>query len=320
MRRKKVNPSDEGVRVDFVDQNGDSWTEYPVLHPKFKDWYNTNYYGIEEVITAEEATKETLQKAFEQSPWYGATANNIDWIQRVKIQGVLQKYTTNAISSTINLPNDVSKEAVSNIYMESWKAGLKGVTIYRDGCRTGVLVAETKPKTEVNEFGYHDAPKRPKKLDAQLHLVTIKGERYGVVVGLLNDNPYEVFAFPATEETKSVKGNIVKIKKGHYDFVSDTLTIPNLHTASLHADEQVLTRLVSGLLRHGTNPYFIIEQINKAPLEIVSFGKALGRVLKTYIKEEELKGKLKCSDCGSENVRLQEGCLTCNDCGSSKCG
>lgn len=317
MRRKKVNPSDEGVRVDFVDQNGDSWTEYAVLHPKFKEWLKVKNGGEYDEI---DWNRENLEHWFKVSPWYGATANDIDWIQRVRIQGVLQKYTTNAISSTINLPNDVSKESVSNIYMESWKAGLKGVTIYRDGCRTGVLVAETKPKTEVNEFGYHDAPKRPKKLDAQLHLVTIKGERYGVVVGLLNDNPYEVFAFPATEETKSVKGNIVKIKKGHYDFVSDTLVIPNLHTASLHADEQVLTRLVSGLLRHGTNPYFIIEQINKAPLEIVSFGKALGRVLKTYIKEEALKGKLKCNDCNSENVRLQEGCLTCNDCGSSKCG
>lgn len=119
---------------------------------------------------------------------------------------------------------------------------------------------------------------------------------------------------------KNTKGYIVKVKKGHYDFISDSITISNLQTASLHADEQVLTRLVSGLLRHGTNPYFIIDQINKTPLEIVSFGKALSRVLKNYISEDKLKGKLKCNDCGSSNVKLQEGCLTCMECGSSKCG
>jgi ribonucleoside-diphosphate reductase alpha chain len=321
MRRKKVNPSDKGVRVDFVDQNGDSWQEFPVLHPKFKDWVLANWTKVivtQEFVDVNNLSKEALQKFFELSPWYKACANDISWEKRVDIQAVIQKYTTNAISSTMNLPNDVTKETVAGIYMESWKRGLKGITIYRDGCRTGVLVSETKVQT--NEFGYSDAPKRPKELEAQLHVVSVKGQKYGVVVGMLNDNPYEVFAFPANEDLKSVKGAIFKVKKGQYDFVSEDGEISNLQSQALHAEEQVLTRLVSGMLRHGMNPYFIIDQINKTPLEVVSFGKALTRILKQYIKDDEIKGKAKCSDCGSENVRLQEGCLTCNSCGSSKCG
>lgn len=319
MRRKKVNPSDKNVRVDFVDQNSDSWQEYPILHPKFKDWFIITYVGNKEYAleVIEKASKEQLQNIFERSPWYKACANDISWEKRVDIQAVIQKYTTNAISSTMNLPNNVSKEIVANIYMEAWKRGLKGITIYRDGCRTGVLVSETKVQT--NQFGYSDAPKRPKQLDAQLHVVSVKGKKYGVVVGMLNDNPYEVFAFPANEDLKSVKGSIFKVKKGQYDFISEDGELNNLQSAALHAEEQVLTRLVSGMLRHGMNPYFIIDQINKTPLEIVSFGKALTRVLKSYIKEDTLQGKMKCNDCGSTNIRLQEGCQTCNDCGSSKC-
>lgn len=318
MRRKKVNPSDENVRVDFVDQNGDSWTEYPVLHPKFRNWLevNSSKEEIEEVLN----NKEKLKKTFETSPWYKACANDIDWEKRIEIQSVIQKYTTNAISSTLNLPNNVSKETVEKIYFEGWKKGLKGVTIYRDGCRTGVLVSETQPKTKTNEFGYSDAPKRPKELDGQLHVVTVKGQKYGVVVGLLNNNPYEIFAFPLEGTINPSKGIVKKVKKGHYDFISENFSLKNLQIAAIHVDEQILTRLVSGMLRHGMNPYFIIDQINKTPLEVVSFGKAIARVLKNYIKEESLKGKVKCNDCGSENVRLQEGCLTCNDCGSSKCG
>jgi ribonucleoside-diphosphate reductase alpha chain len=338
MRRKKVNPSDKNARVDFVDQNGDSWQEYPVVHPKFREWYYMHplkkedgyarvvkYEGIPvdyeyEIIAIEDLTKEQLESVFKESPWYKSCANDIDWEKRIEVQAMVQKYTTNAISSTMNLPENVSKETVDKIYRTAWSKGLKGITIYRDNCRTGVLVAETPKKAIINEFGYTDAPKRPKELDAQMHVVSVKGQKYGVAVGFLNDQPYEVFAFKATDEIKSVKGRIVKVKKGHYDFLDGDFDVKNLQTAALHADEQVLTRLVSGMLRHGMNPYFIISQIDKTPLEVISFGKALTRVLKTYIKEQELKGKLKCADCGSHDVRLQEGCLTCMSCGSSKCG
>lgn len=315
MRRKKVNPSDKSIRVDFVDQSGDNWQEYPVLHSKFNEWLKVQNGGEYDEINW---NKENLEHWFKVSPWYKACANDIDWEKRIEMQAIVQRYTTNAISSTMNLPETVTKETVEQIYFKAWEKGLKGVTIYRDGCRTGVLVSETKVQT--NEFGYSDAIKRPKEVEAQLHVVTVKGEKYGVAVGILNGNPYEVFAFPATEDIRSVKGRIVKVKRGHYDFLDGDVNVKNLQSAALHTDEQILTRLVSGMLRHGMNPYFIIEQINKTPLEVVSFGKALTRVLKQYVKEEELKGKVKCNDCSSENVKLQEGCLTCLDCGSSKCG
>jgi ribonucleoside-diphosphate reductase alpha chain len=173
-RRKKINPNEEGVRVDFVDQNGDSWTEYPVLHPYFKEWCENK----EESIGIENYSKEALKELFEKSPYYGSTANDIDWVKRVEIQGIIQKYTTHSISSTINLPNNVTEAEVSDIYMQSWKKGLKGITVYRDGSRSGVLI--TEPKKEINTFGYVDAVKRPKELKAELHTVTIKGEQYEV--------------------------------------------------------------------------------------------------------------------------------------------
>lgn len=313
MRRKKVNPSDKGIRVDFVDQNGDSWTEYPVLHPQFKEWLLVQATSMPDAMA-----KQDLGKWFEESPWYGATANDIDWRRRVEIQGIIQKYTTNAISSTLNLPNNVSKETVSGIYMTAWKTGLKGVTIYRDGCRSGVLVADSAKKSS---FDYSDAVKRPKEIEGHLHVVTVKGVKYGVIIGMMDEKPYELFAFNLPDEIKeSCNGKIVKVKKGHYNFVCEDGTLKNLQEAAVKSDELVLTRLVSGMLRHGAKPQFVMEQIDKCDLEVVSFGKAISRVLKKYVKDEDMVARNKCKDCGSANVRMQEGCLTCLDCGSSKCG
>jgi len=315
MRRKKVNPSDKNVRIDFVDQNGDSWTEYPVLHPKFKDWL---YYIAGEGLTDKMLTKEFIEHWYKQSPWYKSTANDISWEKRIQIQAVIQMYTTNAISSTLNLPKDVSKETVANIYMAAWKAGLKGVTIYRDGCRTGVLVAET---TKKSSFDYSDAIKRPKEIEGMLHVVSVKGIKYGVIVGLMDGKPYELFAFNLPSEIKdSCNGKIIKVKKGHYNFECEDGSMKNLQEAAIKNDELVLTRLVSGMLRHGAKPQFVMEQIDKCDLEVVSFGKAVSRVLKKYVKDEEMVSRNTCKDCNSSNVRMQEGCLTCMDCGSSKCG
>jgi ribonucleoside-diphosphate reductase alpha chain len=316
MRKKKVNPSDAGVRVDFVDQNGDSWTEYPVIHPKFKMWIESGLKGV----IAENLTKDQLEQNFVLSPWYKSTANDIDWIQRIRIQSVLQRYTTNAISSTINLPNTVSKEEVSNIYMEAWRQGLKGVTVYRDGCRTGVLTTDTKPKVETDKFGYLDAVKRPKELDGCLHLVTVKGERYGVIVGLLDDNPYEVFAFRANSQLVACCGKIIKVKRGQYAFLSEQVALDHLETATVNADEQVLSRFTSALLRHRASPTYICEQIDKTPLEVVSFGKALKRVLIKYQKQEGLNRKETCPNCGEDSLIREEGCKRCLSCGHSECG
>jgi ribonucleoside-diphosphate reductase alpha chain len=315
MRRKKINPSDKGSRVDFVDQSGDSWQEFPVIHPKFHDWMKEVMGGEIDEITLD---KSTLEHWFKASPWYGATANDIDWKDRIELQSVIQKYTTNAISCTINLPNDVDKKTVAGIYDMAWHYGLKGVTIYRDGCRSGVLVSETAKKSY---FNYSDSIKRPKEINGTLHVITVKGVKYGVIIGIIDDKPYELFAFNLPEDIKdSCNGKIVKVKKGHYNFECEDGTIKNLQKEAVKSDELVLTRLVSGMLRHGAKPQFVMEQIDKCDLEVVSFGKAISRTLKKYVKDEEMVSRNNCKDCGSKNVRMQEGCLACLDCGSSKCG
>lgn len=327
IRKKKINANDVGTRVDYVDQNGDSWQEFPVLHPKFKDWI-LFYTGSElSGEDPEHLTEEGVKTLFKESPWYGSCANDIAWEKRIEMQSVIQKYTTNAISSTMNLPKDVSKETVSQIYKTAWEYGLKGVTIYRDGCRSGVL---TSGKEE-NHFEYKDAVKRPKDLDAELHVTTVKGEKYAVVVGTMDSKPYEIFAFEVglnghevlfsdEGKLKSTIGKLSKIKKGQYDFVSEKGTLKSVQEAGVRHDELVLTRLISGMLRHGAKPQFVMEQIDKCDLEVVSFGKAVSRILKKYVNDGDMVARNSCKECSSKNVRMQEGCLTCLDCGSSKCG
>jgi len=317
-RRKKINPSDKDSRVDFTDQNGDKWQEFPVLHPKFLDWYiiaaRCEHCPEIAIKALEEANKEMLQKVFEESPYYKSTANDIDWIKRNEIQAILQKYTTNAISSTINLPSTVTEQEVSDIYMSGWKLGLKGQTVYVDGSRSGVLITEsTKDKPT---FEYKDAVKRPRELDADVHHVTIKGVAYKILVGLLDNKPYEVF-FDESENKISGRGIIFKKKRGNYFFKKDDITTD---ITSAMSDEQVaISRLVSTSLRHGASIHFITEQLLKCDGDIFSFTKSLARVLKKYIPEG-VKSTVTCNDCGSSNVIFQEGCQTCQDCGNSRCG
>lgn len=317
MRRKKINPNEEGVRVDFIDQNGDKWQEFPIVHPKLKDWYNNSECRGENGAYFDSIswTKEGIQKVFELSPWYGSTANDIDWKKRVEIQSILQKYTTNAISSTINLPNTVSYEEVSSIYKYGWLKGLKGQTVYVDGSRSGVLVSDTKK--DINIIKYIDAPKRPKSLNAKLHIVNSKGRKFGVIVGFMDDKPYELFAFENPQHD-NINGEIIKIKKGHYNFISSKYNIENLQISAEYGEELLLCRWISMLLRHGARPEFIIDQVTKTPLQIDAFGKAITRVLKRYIPDGTRSG-LTCSECGGNNIVFEEGCSRCLDCGSSKC-
>jgi ribonucleoside-diphosphate reductase alpha chain len=330
IRRKKVNPNDKDVRVDFTDQNGDTWQEFPVLHPKFKDWIlseskRISEEGCEESHIAKLMLKpgaidrlnnDDLEIAFKQSPWFGSTANDIDWVKRVKIQALIQKYITHSISSTINLPSDVSEEAVSEIYLESWKQGLKGITVYRDGSRSGVMITET----EKDKFNYHDAPKRPKSLDGEVHVVTALGEKYSVIVGLMDNKPYEVFVEPG-DNMMLHNGQISKKKKGLYileNKVKDSVVTETL-SLSLSDEEVALTRMISTALRHGADIKFVVEQLNKADGTIVSFSKAIARTLKKYIPDGT-KSTVHCMDCGSDNVVFEEGCNKCLSCGSSACG
>lgn len=315
IRRKKVNPGEEGVRVDFVDQNGDAWMEFAVLHPKFKDWILVRNKDVihnsqtdEEYINYLASDKDYLQRLFEDSPWYGSTANDIDWSKRVEIQSIIQKYISHSISSTINLPESVTKEEVSKIYMESWKKGLKGVTVYREGSRTGVLVSKSISE---NSFEYKDAPKRPKTLDAEVHNVTALGDKFTVIVGLYDSKPYEVFV--AGNNLKKGTTTITKLSRGKYEVEGNTLEL------DITDEEAALTRMISTALRHGADIKFIVEQLNKADGTIVSFSKAIARVLKKYIPDGE-KSTVSCNDCGSDNVIFEEGCNKCLDCGSSKCG
>lgn len=323
IRRKKINPNDKDARVDFVDKLGDKWQEFPVFHEGFKMWYDLNpdEDGFGNVIPLEVFNKQELDKLIARSPYAGSTAPEIDWQKRVKMQGIIQKYITHSISSTINLPENVSIEEVSDIYFEAWKAGLKGITVYRDGSRSGVLVTSSSGGDD--EFVYHDAPKRPQSLDAECTVTRVKGVPYAVIMGFLNEKPYEVFAFHVPDEaTKYIvngKGTVRKEKKTYTFIYENGYIVSDLNQLTNLPDEQMLTRLVSGMMRHGVNPKFIYEQIDKCPLEVVSFGKALGRVIKKYIPEKELLERHKCKDCGSSNIRFEEGCAKCNDCGSSKC-
>ena len=310
IRRKKVNPDDKDVRVDFTDKQGDNWQEFPVMHPKLINWmhqkeltYNTN---------------EEFEKIVKKSPWYNSCAPDINWIKRVELQAIVQKYTTHSISSTINLPRDVSTEEVSKIYMESWKKGLKGITVYRDGSRDGVLVTNIDDE---ESFETHDAPKRPKDLPCEVHHATIKGKLYIVVVGLFDEKPYEVFAFnPVKDDYKIPKGNGVLIKKsrGKYEFKNgqEWGSIPEY----MNDEEETITRLVSTSLRHGVDIQFVVEQLNKTQGDITSFSKAVARTLKKYISDERLAKRAACNSCQSTDIIFEEGCMRCRSCGSSKCG
>lgn len=314
-RRKKVNPGDDKVRVDFVDQNGDSWMEYPVVHPKIETWWKTITNGVGKDFS--EMTPDEIKTVFEESPWHNSTANDISWTERVKIQSIVQKYTTHSISSTINLPNDVSVDDVKEIYEKSWEDGLKGVTVYRDGCRTGVLVSDSEKKEE--GFTSHNAPKRPPVLAADAYKVSVMGEKFGVFVGLMDDKPYEVFAMHGDDYKHDIRGQIEKRKRGIYAFTSNNFSVDNIASdEKMDNSEQALCRMISTSLRHGAEIKFVVEQLNKTTGSISSFSKAISRTLKRYIPDGE-ESTASCPECGGK-VIFEEGCQRCISCGNTKCG
>ncbi len=308
-RRRKINPSDQNVRVDFVDQNGDKWMEYAVLHPKFRDWMKVNGWEPENNYDSDQ-----LQAIFEESPWYKSTANDIKWERRVKLQSILQKYTTSAISSTVNVPNNIDPDTISKIYLTAWEYKCKGITVYRDGCRTGVLVNKSDEET----FSHHDAVKRPKKLECDVHVVSVKGTKYNVIVGLYKDNPYEIFAHLHNGINVSKgKGYITKEGKGKYIYGSDRFE--NVSVTNDMSDEQAaITRLISTSLRHGVHIKYICEQVEKTDGDLTSFTKAVSRVLKKYIDDGE-PSTLVCPECNEPNLVFEEGCKKCLSCGYSAC-
>lgn len=328
MRRKKVNK--EAERVDFVDEIGDKWQEFPVLHEKFKDWCLRHLSSIDVYFWGRDITKlskEELQKAFEISPWFGSTANDIDWVKRVEIQGIIQKYITHSISSTINLPNTVTEAEVAEIYIEAWKKGLKGVTVYRDGSRSGVLVSESTNK-ELVTFHENHAPKRPKSLACKVVRFNNNKEKWIAFVGLMDNKPYEVFTGKAdtVDLPLSIEiGEIKKVKddtdKKRYDFIYEGGAVEGISGIS-SPDYWNYGKLISGMLRHGMPLPFVVDTIQNLTWDsdhINTWKAGMARALKKFIKDGSAVG-FTCNDCGSTNVVFQEGCLSCKDCGSSKCG
>ena len=323
-RRKKVNPG-ENVRVDFVDQNGDCWMEYAVMHPKFIYWYHIQIGQIYDLIDCktylESLSISGINGLVKKSPWNQSTANDINWVKRVQMQGIIQKYVTHSISSTINLPNDVSVEEVSNIYLKSWEHNLKGVTVYRDGCRSGVMISNETKKSPSNQFSYNDAIKRPKELPCTIHNVSVNKEPFTVVVGLLDQKPYEVFVLPAAVMKDYKTGLLSKKGKGTYTLtcsLDDEISIVKDITANMTDEQEAITRLVSTSLRHGADVKFICEQLLKTKGGLNSFTKAIARVLKKHVPDGEKSGTV-CESCGSGQVIYEDGCQKCIDCGASRC-
>lgn len=325
MRRKKVNANDKNQRVDFTDQNGDTWQEFPVLHERFKNWIKIQDPNV--IIS--ELTSEDLNEYFIKSPWYNATANDIDWVKRVEIQSTIQKYISHSISSTINLPSDVKEEEVSTIYLESHKKGLKGITVYRDGSRSGVLVSNEK-KEEITKFNEHHAPKRPKSLEARLVRFNNNKEKWIAFIGVLDNKPYEIFTGRVDEiaiPTRIENGFIVKNKTKEsrsYDFEYEGGVEQNIDK-TFHQDYWNYGRLISGVLRHGMPMHYVIGMIGTLKFDddhINTWKAGVSRALKKFIPDGKVEG-VKCQnpDCTGDrtNVIFEEGCMKCLDCGNDKC-
>jgi ribonucleoside-diphosphate reductase alpha chain len=324
-RRRKVNPNDLDVKVTFKDEVGDSWEEFNVFHHKFVDWLKLNSYDPDEVTRM--GDKE-IEKIIEKSPYYKATANDVDWIAKVKMQGAIQKWVDHSISVTINLPSDAKEELVSELYLTAWKSGCKGATVYRDGSRNGVLIAG---KTEVRP----ERPKRPKVLDCDVIRFNINEEKWVAFVGLKESRPYEIFTGIADEEIfpipKSIiKGKIIKIKDDdgntRYDFqYTDKYGYKKTMGGLSHMFKPEFwnyAKLISGVLRHEMPIQDVVNLVSSLKLDsesINNWKNGVERALKKYIPNGT-KAKGKCGECGSDNLVYEEGCLICKDCGSSKCG
>lgn len=298
-RRKKGNPNDKGFRSDFVDQNGDHWMNFIVRHHGLQDYIN---------ITG---------KTLEDSPYYLATANDIDWINRIKMQAALQKHIDNSISLTVNLPEDIDKETVSKIYFTAWESGCKGCTIYRENCRTGVLVALDKTNKPAKIS--NDAQKRPQTLPCDIYHITVKGKEFFCLIGKLNEEPYEVLAGENGCISKKAKhGKITKIKRGQYKLEADTGEVLESVTSLSENDEEAITRLVSTGLRHRVDISYLVHQLEKTKGSLQNFSKCIARVLKKYVKDGTKVTGETCPSCGSSELYRAEGCVTCS-CGYSKC-
>lgn len=336
-RRRKVNPSDVDVRVDYVDESGDSFEEYIVYHPKFLEWMKIN--GIE---PRRNYTQEELDQLVARSPYAGATANDIDWLEKVRMQGAVQKWVDHSISVTINLPADVTEDVVNKLYVEAWRSGCKGCTVYRDGSRSGVLVSIEKKKSEpavVNapsEIHPH-VIKRPIELEADVVRFQNNKEKWIAFVGLMNNEPYEIFTGLADDDDgifcpKSVNhGKIIKAMNAdgsrRYDFQfvnkRDYKTTIEGLSDKFNPEYWNYAKLISGVLRYGMPIAQVLKLVSGLELDsqsINTWKMGVERALKKYLPNGTQASGQKCPNCGCETLIYQEGCLICTSCGTSKCG
>ncbi len=334
-RRRKVNPNDSEARVDFVDETGDAFEEYIVFHHKFVTWMQANGYSASKKYTQEE-----VEELVAKSPYYKATSNDVDWLQKVRMQGRIQRWVDHSISVTINLPNDVSEELVDSLYVEAWRCGCKGCTVYRDGSRSGVLIATDKKKKK-EDCNCMQPPvivsTRPRELDADVVKFQNNREKWIAFVGLLNGRPYEIFTGLADDDEgimlpKNVsKGTIIKSYdedgNKHYDFQFKNkrgykMTIEGLD-GKFNPEYWNYAKLISGVLRYGMPIDQVIKLVQGMELNsesINTWKNGVERALKKYLPNGmEAKGQ-KCPNCGLETLIYQEGCLICTNCGASKCG
>ena len=339
-RRRKVNANDKEVRVDFVDESGDAFEEYVVYHPKFITWMNIK--GIE---VKDNYTQEQIDEIVAKSPYYKATSNDVDWLNKVKMQGAVQKWVDHSISVTINLPNDVSEEMVNKLYVEAWKSGCKGCTVYRDGSRSGVLISlknEKKKTTEnavpspadENGFVTH---KRPIELDADVVRFQNNKEKWIAFIGLIDGKPYEIFTGIADDDEgifcpKSVsKGKIIKVidengqKRYDFQFVNKRgfkTTIEGL-SEKFNPEFWNYAKLISGVLRYRMPIAQVLKLVGSLELDnqsINTWKVGVERALKKYLPNGEKASGQTCPNCGQESLVYQEGCLICTNCGTSRCG
>ncbi len=333
-RRRKVNPNDKQVKVDFVDEVGDSWEEYHVFHHKFMTWLTANGYHANEVSKMEETE---LNQIIAKSPYHGATANDVNWVEKVRLQGAVQKWVDHSISVTVNVPNEVPEEMISQIYLTGWESGCKGITVYRDGSRSGVLIAnDSKEKKEtINKFAETTAPKRPDKLEAEIIQFNNESEKWIAVIGLLDGRPYEIFTGAAKESFSILshvqKGWVIKSKsddgKTRYDFQYEDsygykTTIEGL-SRTFNQEYWNYAKLISGVLRHGMPISFAVDMVDNLHLNdetLNTWKKGVVRSLKRFIPDGTKPSENICPSCNEPSLVYEEGCLNCKSCGHSKCG
>lgn len=330
-RRRKINPSDHDTHVDYEDETGEKFQEYNVYHHNFVKWLDANGYDTSKLETISD---EELEQWVKASPYHGATANDIDWVAKVKMQGAIQKWVDHSISVTVNLPNNVSEALVADVYRTAWECGCKGVTVYRDGCRDGVLLAKGSKKSRCEEHP-GEVPKRPKSIPADIVRFKNGSEDWIAFVGLQNGRPYEIFTGKIEEDAmyippKIKKGYIIKVREEdgtkRYDFqytdrYGYTNTIGGI-SRLFNEEFWNYAKLISGVLRHGMpieKTVSLIESLHLDSVSINTWKTGVCRALKQYIVDGT-RSKGKCPSCGQENMAYQNGCLTCMSCGYSKCG